>query len=121
MHKTEYIGAALFAVGIAGFGAIAAPAGAGAAIVVVKGSIQAAVDSASPGDTVVVPPGTYHESVLVATDNLTILGSRAAVIDASGFEEGIRVGTGSISTDPTSGLPVCPPIQVHNFTIRGLT
>ena len=35
-------------------------------------SIQAAVDAASPGDTIVVTPGTYRESVRIGTDGLTL-------------------------------------------------
>jgi hypothetical protein len=35
-------------------------------------SIQAAVDAASPGDTVLVKPGTYRESVTIHTDGLTL-------------------------------------------------
>jgi nitrous oxidase accessory protein NosD len=37
-------------------------------------SIQAAVDAASPGDTVRVQPGTYHEAVLVQTDGIFLRG-----------------------------------------------
>jgi parallel beta-helix repeat protein len=54
----------------------------------------------------------------VNKDNISIVGSRAAVIDATGFETGIRVGTGRISRD---GVPACPPLTVNNFTLRGLT
>ncbi|MEU1087742.1 nitrous oxide reductase family maturation protein NosD [Streptomyces sp. NPDC005576] len=38
-------------------------------------SIQEAVDAAHPGDTVVVLPGTYRESVLITTPNLTLRGT----------------------------------------------
>jgi parallel beta-helix repeat protein len=37
-------------------------------------SIQAAVDRALPGDTILVEPGVYHETVYVDTPNLTIKG-----------------------------------------------
>ncbi|HXK24689.1 MAG TPA: parallel beta-helix domain-containing protein [Myxococcota bacterium] len=83
----------------------------------VETTIQAAVDAASSGDTIVVPPGTYHETVVVDKDGLTIRGSVAAILDASGHEYGMRVGTGEITGDP----PVCPPLSVHDFTLDGLT
>jgi lipopolysaccharide export system protein LptA len=38
-------------------------------------SIQAAVDAAQPGDTIAVSAGTYHESVLVEKDNISIRGA----------------------------------------------
>ncbi|MEV7403473.1 right-handed parallel beta-helix repeat-containing protein [Streptomyces sp. NPDC091267] len=38
-------------------------------------SIQAAVDAARPGDTIVVRPGTYRESVLINKPGLTLRGS----------------------------------------------
>ena len=103
---------------LAGFTSAALPMTALAgSTIVVETTIQAAVDSASPGDTVVVPPGTYHETVVVDKDDLTIQGSVAAVLDASGNEYGMRVGTGAITGNP----PVCPPLTVHNFTLDGLT
>jgi parallel beta-helix repeat protein len=43
-------------------------------------SIQAAVDSAKPGDTVVVLPGTYHEAVCVTTDGIDLRGDGAVVM-----------------------------------------
>lgn len=38
-------------------------------------SIQAAVDAASPGETVRLLPGTYRESVLITTSGVTLRGS----------------------------------------------
>src|SRR2546426_9230547 len=41
-------------------------------------SIQAAIDSASPGDTMVVHPGTYHENGNVNKNDITLRGSGAS-------------------------------------------
>ena len=38
-------------------------------------SIQAAINAARPGDTIRVAPGTYHESIIIATDGVTLVGS----------------------------------------------
>jgi parallel beta-helix repeat protein len=42
-------------------------------------SIQAAVDAAQPGDTVVVLPGTYEEAVCVTTDGVDLRGDGAVI------------------------------------------
>ena len=44
--------------------------------IVARGSVQAAVDQAQPGDVVVVPPGVYRESLLV-TRRVCSSGSKA--------------------------------------------
>lgn len=42
-------------------------------------SIQAAVDAASPGDKIVVLPGTYHEAICVTTDGIRLQGAHAVI------------------------------------------
>jgi len=102
--------------------AVAAPAATAAAghVIVVSGSIQAAVDAAQPGDTVLVPPGTYAGGVVLDKSDITIRGSRAAVIDATGHRFGIQVGTGRI-TPGRDGQPTCPAPALHGITVDGLT
>ncbi len=56
--------------------ALASSASASATIVVGPGqSIQAAVNLARPGDTVLVKPGVYHQSVQIRTDGIALRGS----------------------------------------------
>ncbi len=95
----------------------------GRAIVVKEGeSIQAAVDLAQPGDRIIVMPGLYtgvpgYDAVVTVTkDDITIQGSKHAVIDATGFEYGIMVGE-----DVPIGPAGCPAPTVRNFNIIGLT
>jgi parallel beta-helix repeat protein len=112
---------ARMAAGLLALLGVSLPAAARAAeVIVVTTTIQAAVDAASPGDTVFVPPGTYRESVLVDKSEITIRGSHGAVIDAEGFDNGITVGTGSISQGP-DGFPLCPALALHDVTVKGLT
>ena len=87
-------------------------------IIPVIGSIQAAVDAANPGDVIVVPPGTYHETVTVLKDNISITGPTTAIIDARNFANGIHVGAAHFSPGPS---PVCPGTAVRNFAVTGLT
>lgn len=120
MRKICLFTLAVIAIGFCGMTTLAAPGVTPAGnSIVVNTTIQAAVDSANDGDTIIVRPGTYHESVLVTKNDLTIVGSQGAIIDAAGFRYGIRVGTGRISREYTP--PTCPSLMVRNFTLRGLT
>lgn len=93
-------------------------ASAKAAVVLVSSSIQDAVNEAKPGDIILVPPGTYRETVRILKDDLTIVGSKGAIIDASGFANGIHVGADIFNEGPN---PTCPAVAVKSFTLVGLT
>jgi parallel beta-helix repeat protein len=77
-------------------------------------SIQSAVDAASPGDTILVGPGTYQEQVLISKDGLDLESATpgAAVIKAP-------------SNDVLAGNAAVVDIQnaanvvLDGFTIRG--
>src|SRR5271165_6606926 len=70
------IAACAAALGIALTSGTAASAWTSKTIVVGPGqSIQAAINEASPGDTVLIKPGVYHQSVQIRTDGITLRGS----------------------------------------------
>ena len=82
------------------------PAGPRTITVGAGGSIQSAVDQARPGDTIEAEPGTYHETLLVDIDHVTLRGlvrdGRRAVLDGEGRRTDAVIASG------------------HGFTIEGL-
>jgi parallel beta-helix repeat protein len=86
-------------------------AGAGQQVHVVTSSIQAAVNAATPGDVVYVPPGTYRENVQVRRSGLTIVGSRDAILDGAGL-------AGALGIDVR---PAAPSSGLADFTLVGLS
>jgi len=92
-----------------------------AEVITVTTTIQDAENAANPGDTIFVPPGIYRETVHVNKDDLTIVGSREAIIDASGFANGIQVGADILFSVGPKGIPVCPTVAVKTFKLIGLT
>jgi hypothetical protein len=85
-------------------------------------SIQKAVDAAKPGDTIVLSPGTYRESVRITTSDLTLRGasSRSTVIvpgAASADSTCAKAGNG-ICVTGTDSSPVTR-VSVRSLTLRG--
>lgn len=91
--------------------ALALPLAAHASDIIVSNSIQAAVNAAAPGDRIIVPPGVYRENVAVNKSDITITGSKNAILDGEGLAgtNGIRVASS------TAG------VYLDGFTIDGLT
>jgi nitrous oxidase accessory protein NosD len=85
-------------------------------------SIQQAVNAARPGDTVVLSPGTYHESVRITVSDLTLRGSLAgsAVIvpgPATADSTCATAGNG-ICVTGTKSSPV-KRVTLRSLTVRG--
>jgi parallel beta-helix repeat protein len=126
-HRLILIGTAIAVLLLSG----AAPASASATLTVHPGeSIQAAIDAAHPGDTVIVSAGTYSEAVCVVTDGIRLRGEAAVIhppevapqtpcaFDPSGQTIGIAiVGT----FDPNTGLVSDPvsDVTVSGFRVEG--
>ncbi|MCM1949310.1 right-handed parallel beta-helix repeat-containing protein [Streptomyces sp. G2] len=91
-------------------------------------SIQKAVDAAKPGDTIVLTPGTYRESVRITTSRLTLLGSGSASTvlvpgDGTATDVCAKAGHGICVTgtdsDPVEGVTV-RSLALRGFTANGL-
>ena len=77
--------ATILVLALAGLLVAAVPAGARTRTVRPGQSIQAAIDAARPGDTVLVKPGTYHEYLqIVDKDRITLRGQRAVLKPTAG-------------------------------------
>ena len=95
-------------------------------------SIQAAIDAASPGDTILVDPGEYREAgadfgLRVSTDNLRLIGKVRRGLGEAGKVRLIQDGTqhtGVYAAPAACGPDVhvgdCPD-ELSGFYIRGFT
>src|SRR3984957_3197042 len=72
--------------------------------------IAPAIRAASPGDEILVGPGTYRGGFDIPTD-LTLAGSGADRTTISGGGPVVTVGTAGASTEPT--------VQIRDVTITG--
>ena len=61
-------------------------------------SIQAAVDAADPGDTIVVRPGTYRQNVVVAKDGIRLVGFGARLVSPANPKSNLCANPGTPAT-----------------------
>ncbi|MGC4946901.1 right-handed parallel beta-helix repeat-containing protein [Streptomyces sp. DT224] len=119
-HITRLVSiAAASAAGLAAAVPSVPAAAAGTRVVSPGQSIQAAVDAAQPGDTIVVRPGTYRESVRISTPGLTLRGSGddTVIMPAAG-----RAASGDDCAGAGNGICVLGTADdtVDGVTVRSL-
>jgi hypothetical protein len=78
----------------------------------IYGTIQGAVNAASPGDWVLIEPGEYDESVLVETPGLKIRGMNRNTVIVDGQNESLAGGRNGIEVFKTNN------VSIENLTAR---
>ena len=75
-------------------------------------SIQAAIDAAQPGDTIIVRPGVYHESLEIAANGIRLIGFHAVL------EPGATPGNSLCNqgNDPPTDTGICVHGQINTDT-----
>jgi parallel beta-helix repeat protein len=123
--------------GIAAF-TISATANAAVHRVFPGGSIQAAVDAASPGDTILVEPGTYvgtdpKYGLRITTDNLRLIGKankgkgkagKVRILAGDGQETGVYAAPAGCDFRVGDDTPLgqdCKSRTLQGFYIRGFS
>ncbi len=102
------------------FVAQAAPAGAATLTVSPGQSIQAAIDAAPAGSTIVVRPGTYHENVAITKNNVNLVGTPGKTIlkPGAGAPTGACAASGPEGGPPESdGICVLGQFDFSTFTL----
>jgi parallel beta-helix repeat protein len=113
--------AALISSGMVAGALVAQAAPAGAATFTVKPgqSIQAAINAAPPGSTIVVKPGTYRENVTIAKNNIKLQGTPGQTIlkPPAGAPTGGCAFPGDGGANENSGICVIGDFDFSTFTL----
>jgi hypothetical protein len=81
--------------------------------------INAAIEAASPGDTISIAAGTYFENVVVTDKNLTITGTLYKVIVISNLSAKHGAGAGGGIQAIDSNVTILQSIVAHNRATSG--
>ncbi|HEX3393290.1 MAG TPA: right-handed parallel beta-helix repeat-containing protein [Acidimicrobiales bacterium] len=107
---------------VAALDLMGAPAALAATVNVGPGqSIQAAINAASPGDTIVVAPGTYRENLVIHTDNITLQGTPGGTVLAPPGAAKAAHNACFVSATNFDGICLAQVsgVTVSGFTVRG--
>ncbi|MDQ4076808.1 MAG: hypothetical protein M3220_11265 [Chloroflexota bacterium] len=92
-------------------------------------SIQAAIDIAQPGDTVVVEPGHYFESLDIDVENLTLRGEGVVLVGRRFTPTGVHVRNNDVTLvgltieefgDYTIHVQDAHNVRLENVTLNGI-